>query len=144
MGRRNRFLNSSIMKKHLLLPIFSLLLIVTSCGQNNSDTVEVMDPHHFLETMENDSSSQLVDVWTTEEFGVSHLKNAQNICVTDDDFQEKIKDLDKTKPVYVYCRSGNRSARAAKILEENGFTKVYDLQGGITSWDEEGLETEKW
>ncbi|WP_158548330.1 rhodanese-like domain-containing protein [Marixanthomonas ophiurae] len=93
--------------------------------------------------MESDEQSQLVDVRTTEEFGVSHLKDAQNICVTDADFQEKIKDLDKTKPVYVYCRSGGRSARAAKILEENGFTKVYDLQGGITSWDEQGLETEQ-
>ncbi|WP_339700481.1 rhodanese-like domain-containing protein [uncultured Marixanthomonas sp.] len=131
------------MKKYLLLPIFSLLILVVSCGQNNSSTVEVMDPHHFLETMEGDEQSQLVDVRTTEEFGVSHLKDAQNICVTDADFQEKIKDLDKTKPVYVYCRSGGRSARAAKILEENGFTKVYDLQGGITSWDEQGLETEQ-
>ncbi len=131
------------MKKYLILPIFSLFVLIASCGQNDSDTVEVMDPHHFLETLENDSSSQLVDVRTTEEFGVSHLKEAQNICVTDADFEEKIKGLDKTKPVYVYCRSGNRSARAAKILEENGFTKVYDLQGGITSWDEEGLETEQ-
>ncbi|RFN58581.1 rhodanese-like domain-containing protein [Marixanthomonas ophiurae] len=131
------------MKNYILLPIFSLLILVVSCGQNNSSRVEVMDPHHFLETMESDEQSQLVDVRTTEEFGVSHLKDAQNICVTDADFQEKIKDLDKTKPVYVYCRSGGRSARAAKILEENGFTKVYDLQGGITSWDEQGLETEQ-
>ena len=127
----------------LLLPILSLLLIFQSCDEANSDTVEVISPQHFLESLENDEDGQLIDVRTTEEFGVSHIKEAQNICVTDADFEEKIKTLDKTKPVYVYCRSGGRSARAAKILEEKGFTKVYDLQGGITSWDEEGLETEQ-
>lgn len=131
------------MKKLLLLPILSLFFVVQSCDEANSDTVEVINPHHFLESLENDEDGQLIDVRTTEEFGVSHIKDAQNICVTDADFEEKIKTLDKTKPVYVYCRSGGRSARAAKILEEKGFTKVYDLQGGITSWDEEGLETEQ-
>ncbi|PVW16233.1 rhodanese-like domain-containing protein [Marixanthomonas spongiae] len=131
------------MKNYVLHIFLGLSVLFASCQENKSGTVEVMNPHHFLETMENDSSSQLVDVRTTEEFEVSHLKDAQNICVTDADFEERIKELDKNKPVYVYCRSGNRSARAAKILEENGFTKVYDLQGGITSWDEEGLETEQ-
>tara|TARA_R100001369_G_scaffold77006_2_gene106265 strand:+ start:3960 stop:4355 length:396 start_codon:yes stop_codon:yes gene_type:complete len=131
------------MKKLLLLPILSLFFIAQSCDEAKSDTVEVVNPHHFLESLENDEDGQLIDVRTTEEFGVSHIKDAQNICVTDADFEEKIKTLDKTKPVYVYCRSGGRSARAAKILEEKGFTKVFDLQGGITSWDEEGLETEQ-
>jgi len=74
---------------------------------------------------------------------VSHLKNAQNICVTNNDFQEKVKKLDKNKPVYVYCEKGGRSANAAKILTEMGFKKVYDLQGGITNWEESGLETQK-
>jgi rhodanese-related sulfurtransferase len=72
---------------------------------------------------------------------VNHLKNAQNICVTDDDFKQQVNVLDKEKPVYVYCRSGKRSARAAEILKEMGFTKVYDLQGGIMEWQENDLET---
>lgn len=127
---------------------FTLLFCVTavllsSCQDKSSKTVTLVDPEVFLETLEKDNSGQLVDVRTTEEFAVGHLKNAQNICVTDDDFEEKIKKLDKSKPVYVYCRSGGRSARAAKILEEKGFTKVFDLNGGITSWKEKGLQTEQ-
>jgi rhodanese-related sulfurtransferase len=61
--------------------------------------------------------------------------------VTDDDFKQQVNVLDKEKPVYVYCRSGKRSARAAEILKEMGFTKVYDLQGGIMEWQENDLET---
>mgnify|MGYP003115267238 CR=1 FL=1 len=91
------------------------------------------DPQHLL---------QLVDVRTPEEYGVSHLKDAQNICVTEDDFKEKVAGLDKDKPVYVYCKKGGRSARASKILQEMGFKEVYDLQGGITAWEEEGLQTD--
>ena len=87
-------------------------------------------------------SYQLVDVRTPEEYGASHLRDAQNICVTEADFEEKVKGLDKSKPIYVYCKKGGRSAKAAQILAEMGFTEIYDLQGGITAWDEKGLETD--
>jgi rhodanese-related sulfurtransferase len=39
--------------------------------------------------------------------------------------------LDKTQPVYIYCRSGNRSAKSAIRLQEMGFEKIYDLEGWI-------------
>lgn len=84
---------------------------------------------------------QLVDVRTEAEYSVSHLKDAQNICVSSKDFREKVVDLDKNKPVYVYCKGGGESAQAAQILKEMGFTKVYDLQGGIDNWEESGMET---
>jgi rhodanese-related sulfurtransferase len=42
--------------------------------------------------------------------------------------------LNKNKPVYVYCRSGARSQRAARKLVEMGFLKIYDLEGGYMSW----------
>jgi len=52
-----------------------------------------------------------------------------------------VKTLDKNKPVYVYCAVGGRSATAAKILSDMGFTEVYDLEGGIINWEEKNLET---
>lgn len=101
----------------------------------------MVSPMQVYEAVYGEDSLQLIDVRTAEEYSVSHLKNAQNICVTDDDFRDKAANLDRTKPVYVYCKSGNRSGRAAKILKEMGFEKVYDLQGGITSWEASDLET---
>ncbi len=130
------------MKQILILFSFAILSL-TSCSQPSKD-IETVSPQEVYDAVynKNNSSLQLVDVRTADEYGVSHLKDAQNICVTEDDFQEKVKTLDKDEPVYVYCKSGGRSARAAKILADLGFTKIYDLKGGITAWEEDGLETD--
>ncbi|WP_432410025.1 rhodanese-like domain-containing protein [Rasiella sp. SM2506] len=129
------------MKKFLFLFLIAIG-IATSCSQPSKE-VQTVSPQEVYDAVYNKSNSslQVVDVRTAEEYGVSHLKDAQNICVTEDDFQEKVKNLHKDEPVYVYCKSGGRSARAAKILAEMGFTKIYDLEGGITAWEEDGLET---
>tara|TARA_R110002124_G_C8971374_1_gene515145 strand:- start:8939 stop:9334 length:396 start_codon:yes stop_codon:yes gene_type:complete len=124
--------------------ILALLLLFTACKESNKEVIEIASPKQMYEALySRDVDAQLLDVRTEEEYGVSHLKDAQNICVTNADFAEKVKTLDKNKPVYVYCKKGGRSAKAAKILEEMGFTKVYDLEGGITQWEEDNLETEK-
>ena len=131
------------MKKILFISLFALSCVLVSCNNSTKGQIEMVSPLQVYEAVYGEGSMQLVDVRTEEEYGVSHLKNAQNICVTSDDFREKVASLDKMKPVYVYCRSGKRSSTAAKILIELGFTKVYDLQGGHQSWKKEGLETIK-
>ena len=129
------------MKKIAFVGLLALFAVLQSCNNPNNGKIEMVSPIQVYEAVYGEDSLQLVDVRTSEEYGVSHLKNAQNICVTSDDFREKVAGLDKEKPVYVYCKKGGRSAQAATILKELGFTKVYDLQGGITSWESEGLET---
>ena len=42
--------------------------------------------------------------------------------------------LNKDEPVYIFCRSGNRSQKARQIMLEHGFTQVYDLDGGYNAW----------
>ena len=75
------------------------------------------------------------DVRTSEEFNLGHIKGSINIDFYDEklfvDFFEKIN---KTKPIYIYCRSGNRSKKSSEILKEIGFVKVYDLLGGYKNW----------
>lgn len=125
--------------QHLVLFLFFGFI---SCSETPAGIHEV-SPQEVYNAVYGAKGSkfQLVDVRTPEEYGASHLKDAQNICVTEDDFKDKVKSLDRNKPVYVYCKKGGRSAKAATILAEMGFTEIYDLQGGITAWDEEGLET---
>lgn len=82
---------------------------------------------------------QLIDVRKPEEFSSGHLENAVNMNFYDDDFEDQIQTLDKSKEVYLYCRSGGRSGKAAQKLEEMGFTKVYDLEGGILNWEKQNL-----
>ena len=79
---------------------------------------------------ENHDSSLIIDVRTPAEWETGHLADAKHIewQVID----EKIKDLtmDKDATIYVYCRSGNRSEKAKKILDQLGYTNVVNA-GGI-------------
>lgn len=87
---------------------------------------------------------QLLDVRTEEEWKEGHLKGAVRADVTEKGFAEAVKKVtDPDKPVLVYCRSGGRSARAAKQLEKLGYEVVYDLKGGITAWKKAGKEVVK-
>jgi len=111
------------MKNYYLLVALVLFFTFQSCqdvDKNVASTsdIELISPQKVYDAVHNDESVQLVDVRTKGEFVVSHLKGAQNICVTSDDFEKKIKTLDKTKPVYVYCKKGVRSANAAKKLRD--------------------------
>jgi len=126
------------MKKPILL-IF-LLLFFASCHQEKGEII-VATPKQVYDAIYEETAPQLLDVRTEGEYLVSHLKNAQNICVTSDDFQKKAASLDKEKPVYVYCKGGGRSSKAAQILKDMGFTKVYDLQGGLKNWQLQGFDT---
>ncbi|MDT0643936.1 rhodanese-like domain-containing protein [Zunongwangia sp. F363] len=76
----------------------------------------------------------LIDVRTPKEYIEDHIENARNINWYDPKFKEKIRRLDKTRPAFIYCRSGARSARAAKSFIKAGFSKVYDLKGGFLAF----------
>lgn len=85
------------------------------------------------------AGDQLLDVRTQEEWDQGHLKGAKRVSIAEEGFVDKAKAvLDPKKPVVVYCRSGNRSAKATKLLREAGFTTVLDLAGGIIAWEKEG------
>ncbi len=131
------------MFKRNLISFIALVFLVffTACKDTSSD-IKVITPQEVKEAVYDNGSHQLIDVRTLEEFKEGHLKNAQNICVTDDDFVENIQKLDKDKPVYLYCRSGKRSARAAAILKDLGFKEIYDMDGGYLNWESQRFETE--
>jgi rhodanese-related sulfurtransferase len=76
----------------------------------------------------------ILDVRSAPEFREGHLAGAMNLNVMDTSFAERIQRLDKDKAYYVYCRSGGRSAQACSILAGNGFSRVYNLAGGVTGW----------
>ncbi|MFC4221445.1 rhodanese-like domain-containing protein [Flagellimonas marina] len=77
---------------------------------------------------------QLVDVRTPMEYKQGHIDDAVNFNVNDEGFVKQIETLDKTKPVYLYCKMGGRSNRAAELLKSKGFTQIYDYTGGYSDW----------
>ncbi len=79
-------------------------------------------------------SALLIDVRTPLEYGAGHLKGARNIDFRSADFAAQIGQLDRSKPVFVYCLSGGRSGSAAEKMKEMGFREVYNMDGGILKW----------
>ncbi|MCB4809365.1 rhodanese-like domain-containing protein [Tamlana sp. 62-3] len=97
-------------------------------------TVKVLEKAVFSDSIST-KTVQLVDVRTATEFNAGHIKNAKNIDVLKpSSFVERFSTLNKNEPVYLYCRSGKRSNRAAKKLDSLGFKEIYDLKGGYLNW----------
>ena len=91
-----------------------------------------------------ENEAALIDVRTPGEFAQGHIAAAVNVDWNGDSFVEKVKAaylLDK--PLAVYCRSGRRSAAAAKALASEGYT-VYNLKGGYLAWCEAGRRVTKY
>ena len=81
----------------------------------------------------------IMDVRTAKELSEGHIAGASVfIDINSEPFEERIQKLDKSKPYLVYCRSGARSAKACRIMDENGFKgPLYNLAKGISGWDGE-------
>ena len=85
---------------------------------------------------------QVLDVRTAGEYETGHLKNAVLADWTKpEEFEKKALTLDISKPVYIYCLVGGRSAAAAKWLTTKGY-KVYNMDGGIAAWKKAGKPAE--
>lgn len=88
-----------------------------------------------------DSKAFIIDVRTPEEIEEGIIPTAINIDVMNPQaFMEGIESIDTDKNLYVYCRSGRRSAQACLILEQQGFDTTYNLLGGMLEWDGEVVE----
>jgi rhodanese-related sulfurtransferase len=86
-----------------------------------------------------ESDSQLVDVRTDVEFQAGHIPGATHIPMAD--VQRESANLDRDKPVVIYCRSGNRSGPAADAFAASGWD-AHSIEGGLIAWDEAGFELE--
>ncbi|GGE42354.1 rhodanese-like domain-containing protein [Psychroflexus planctonicus] len=122
--------------KVYLVLLFCLTVFITSCNLGNQQ-VEVITSDE-MEMLLLSDSVQLIDVRSFEDFQDKHLKGAQSI-VFDADFEENILKLDKSKPVAVYCRTGRRSKECSQVLKEQGFSKIYELEGGLEKWEHDDL-----
>lgn len=110
-----------------------------SCNGQTNKSIKSLAPVSFSKEIGMIENPQLIDVRTPEEFNAGHILDAENINWLGDNFVSDVEKLDKSKPIFVYCKSGGRSAKAAAKLEELGFKNIYELQGGILKWDATGL-----
>ena len=117
--------------------IFCVLLMIfgfTNCiSQEKIKSITTIELKALLVKEE----IQLLDVRSPKEIAQGFIKTAKFANYFDDDFFEQAsKQLDKNKTVYLYCRSGNRSGKSAKILQGKGFD-VINVLGGFNQWKKE-------
>ncbi len=125
------------MKK--LIAILSIsALFLTGCG-SSSASVTNQGAADFAKTI-TDSSVVVLDVRTPGEFMVGHIANAINIDVEGMQFNADVSKLDKTKTYAVYCHSGRRSGIATSEMSKLGFSKLFNLDGGIGAWSAAGQQ----
>lgn len=125
--------------KSPLFTLFVISFLFLSCKGQTSTAIETIDAKSYSEKINTTTKAQIIDVRTPEEFASGHIDNAANINWFDADFATKMASYDKTKPVFVYCKVGGRSIKAANKLAEMGFTTIYNLDGGILKWESAGL-----
>lgn len=131
------------MKQILILATLLILgIVVFSCNKKRQSKAKIVTANDIQSLLHSDNV-QLIDVRTPKEFKKGHIENALNINFFAPTFSDDIKVLDKEKPVILYCRSGKRSTKSAKIFYESGFTDLYNLDGGIIKWKEEGFKVKK-
>jgi phage shock protein E len=108
----------------------------------NKIVVTSQDSRKILSEVEADKA-YLIDVRAPEEFNEKHLKYARNINIRSAEFGSKISQLDKRKPIYLYCRSGSRSGKATDSLLTLGYPLSYNI-GGLDSLAKAGLPVDQY
>lgn len=95
------------------------------------------------EKLAKDPAVFVLDVRTPGEHAEGFIERGTLVPV--DELANRLAELpaDKEKPILVYCAMGGRSARAATLLASKGWTTVFNLEGGITGWKEEGRSVVK-
>jgi len=139
-------------RKYLLGATILFLIVLSACGTQTATTATTAkdaQTNVFQDITANAAPAlisqtkdlTILDVRTAKEYATGHLQNAINIDFSGIDgvpFRYGLEKLDPAKPYLVYCRTGQRSANATQYMLKAGFTKVYNLEGGITKWQADG------
>lgn len=126
---------------HYLL-VFSLVCVIFLLLQdllsNSFNKFESVSPLIAVTKMNSDNT-KVLDIRDANEFVKSHIENAINLPL--DKLEERISSLEKHKnqPLIVVCQTGARSVSACKILTKAGFEQVFNLNGGMQSWEDNKL-----
>lgn len=140
------------MNKSIIIIAFILVagIAVYFLASGNSDkqksesketVVQELTPEEFRQQSQ-EEPGVVIDVRTQEEYIQGHLARADyQYDLMNGDFAARLDSLDKDQTYYLYCRSGNRSGKAARLMIQKGFNNVYNI-GGFQDLVDSGLQEE--
>lgn len=101
-------------------------------NQSNAK-VNQISAEQLKQALQSQRDKIFIDVRTKDEFNSNHIRNFNNIPLSN--LPNHLAKLDKQKEVYVICQSGGRSSSACSLLKKQGFEKIYNVMGGMSAWD---------
>lgn len=120
--------------------VIAVIVLWAISSSSVANAAQDISPSSYQSQFVSSSTAHLLlDVRTSEEFATGHVHGAVNIPV--EELQDRLSEVSRDEPVVVYCHSGNRSAQAAQMLTQAGYTDVYDL-GGVNDWTAQGFPLE--
>ncbi|CEG12973.1 hypothetical protein MSIBF_A3010004 [groundwater metagenome] len=113
--------------------------VQTTTTKTTIKNIDAEEAHKLIEENSDNENFIVIDIRTLSEFNSGHIKDAINIDYYDNDFVERLNDLDKSKTYLVYCQSGHRSGSAMENFQQLKFGLVYNMLRGINSWRSKGF-----
>lgn len=113
--------------------------VLSSTNMSFADhNLNPLEAGRFIAQNAGNNDFAILDVRTPDERTGGCIEDSLNMDYYEPSFVEKLSKLDKTKTYLVYCRSGRRSEESIKLMEGLGFENVFNLDGGIGAWQENG------
>ena len=144
------------MKKYIILGLIiavvliggAIVLISTTETSNNTVLGATSAYAHIVPDQFNKAIASgkftLIDIRTIDEFNAGHIKTAkQSDYYQTQAFSDYLNSLNKNANYLIYCHTGRRSNLALQIMQQKGFTTVYDLASGYAAWIAAGYPVEK-
>jgi molybdopterin/thiamine biosynthesis adenylyltransferase/rhodanese-related sulfurtransferase len=104
------------------------------CGALETETVPQISVQELKQKMDTHEALELIDVREPFEFQIARIDGATLIPLGE--IAERADELQREEPIVIHCHSGRRSAQAVRLLQQRGFTNVYNLEGGIDAWSD--------
>ena len=105
------------------------------CGGRDTETVPAISVHELKRKMNEGETFELIDVREPFEYEIARIDVATLIPLGE--IVARTDELQRERPIVVHCHSGRRSAQAVRLLQQRGFTNVYNLEGGIDAWSDQ-------
>lgn len=127
---------------NILIVLAVIIIGLVVWGRINGRGITQVNVKDALEMLK-DSGVTMLDVRSPQEFQNGHIEGAKLIPLPE--ISNRIDELasDKDRQILTYCYAGSRSMAANRVLRRNGFTKIFNLRGGITAWINQGNKTIK-
>ena len=115
--------------------IFSPIDYDQFCGVRTDEAIPAMSARELKRKIDGREAFELIDVREPFEYEIARIDGSKLIPLAE--IAERVDELQRERMIVVHCHSGGRSAQAVRLLQERGFTNIYNLEGGIDAWSDE-------